>query len=49
MNAQKIKEQEAEIKKIKNVFLIILLDIKKDIDNGELLGVTVTATMFQTW
>ena len=49
LNAQKIEEQEAEIKKIKNVFLIILLDIKKDIDNGELPGVTVPATMFQTW
>ena len=35
LNAQKIGEHEAEIEKIKNVFLAILRDIKKDIDNGE--------------
>ena len=35
MNAQKMGEHEAEIEKIKNVFLVILRDIKKDIDNGE--------------
>ena len=34
MNAQKMGEHEAEIEKIKNVFLAILRDIKKDIDNG---------------
>ena len=40
-------EHEAEIEKIKNVFLAILLDIKKDIDNGEQPGEAVTAAMFQ--
>ena len=48
MNAQKMGEHEAEIEKIKNVFLAILRDIKKDIDNGEQPGEAVTAAMFQT-
>ena len=48
LNAQKIGEHEAEIDKIKNVFLAILRDIKKDIDNGEQPGEAVTAAMFQT-
>lgn len=39
--------QQAEIKKIKNVFLAILRDIKKDIDNKEQPGEAVTAAMFQ--
>ena len=43
MNAQKMGEHEAEIEKIKNVFLAILRDIKKDIDNGEQPGEAVTA------
>ena len=47
LNAQKIGEHEAEIEKIKNVFLAILRDIKKDIDNGEQPGEAVTAAMFQ--
>ena len=47
MNAQKMGEHEAEIEKIKNVFLAILRDIKKDIDNGEQPGEAVTAAMFQ--
>mgnify|MGYP000245603648 FL=1 len=38
LNAQKMGEHEAEIEKIKNVFLAILRDIKKDIDNGEQPG-----------
>lgn len=41
-------EHEAEIEKIKNVFLSILRDINKDIDNGEQPGEAVTAAMFQT-
>lgn len=41
-------EHEAEIEKIKNVFLAILRDIKKEIDSGEQLGEAVTAAMFQT-
>lgn len=48
LNAQKMGEHEAEIVKIKNVFLAILRDIKKDMDNGEQPGETVTAAMFQT-
>ena len=40
LNAQKMGEHEAEIEKIKNVFL-------KDIDNGEQPGEAVTAAMFQ--
>ena len=48
LNAQKMGEHEAEIVKIKNVFLAILRDIKKDMDNGEQPGEAVTAAMFQT-
>lgn len=48
MNAQKMGEHEAEIEKIKTVFLAILRDIKKDMDNGEQSGEAVTAAMFQT-
>ena len=47
LNAQKLGEHEAELEKIKNVFLAILRDIKKDIDNGEQPGEAVTAAMFQ--
>ena len=48
LNAQKVGEHEAEIEKIKNVFLAILRDIKKDIDNGEQPGEAATAAMLQT-
>ena len=41
-------EHEAEIEKIKNVFLAILRDIKKDMENGGQPGEAVTAAMFQT-
>lgn len=47
LNAQKLGEHEAEIEKIKNVFLAILRDIKKDIDSGEQPGETVTADMLR--
>lgn len=47
LNAQKIGEHEAEIEKIKNVFMSILRDIKKEIDSGEQPGETVTAAMLQ--
>ena len=47
LNAQKMGEHEAEIEKIKSVFLAILRDIKKDMDNGEKPGEAVTAAMFQ--
>ncbi len=48
MNAQKLGEHEAEIEKIKNMFLSILRDIKKDMDSGKQPGEAVTAAMFQT-
>lgn len=48
LNAQKMGEHEAEIEKIKKVFLAILRDIKKDMDSGEQPGETVTVAMFQT-
>ena len=48
LNAQKMGEHEAEIEKIKNVFLAILRDIKKDIDNGEQPAEAATAAMLQT-
>ena len=48
LNAQKMGEHEAEIEKIKNVFLAILRDIKKNMDSGEQPGEAVTAAMFQT-
>ena len=40
-------DHEAEIEKIKNVFLTILRDIKKEMDSSEQPGETITATMFQ--
>lgn len=48
MNAQKLGEHEAEIEKIKNVFMSILRDIKGDIDSGEPPEEPVTAAMFQS-
>lgn len=47
MNAQKLGEHEAEIEKIKNVFMSTLRDIKGDIDSGEPPEEPVTAAMFQ--
>lgn len=48
LNAQKIGEHEAEIEKIKSVFLAILRDIKKDMESGEQPGDTATTVIFQT-
>ena len=48
LNARKMGEHEAEIEKIKNVFLTILRDIKKEMDNGEQHGDVATFAMFQT-
>lgn len=48
LNTQKIGDHEAEIEKIKNIFLSILRDIKKEMDSGEQPGETITAAMFQT-
>ena len=47
MNAQKLGEHEAEIEKIKSIFLAILRDIKKDIDSGKQPEKTATAAMIQ--
>lgn len=47
MNAQKLGEHEAEIEKIKNVFISIVRDIKGDIDSGEPPEEPVTAAIFQ--
>ena len=48
LNAQKLGEHEAELEKIKNVFLAILRDIKKAMDSGEQPGEAAAAAMFQT-
>ena len=48
LNAQKLGEHEAELEKIKNVFLAILRDIKKDMDSCEQPGEVATAAMLQT-
>lgn len=48
LNAQKLGGHEAELEKIKNVFLAILRDIKKDMDSGEQPGEVATAAMLQT-
>ena len=45
LNAQKPGDHEAEIEKIKSVFLSFLRDIKKDIDSGEQPGETVAAIL----
>lgn len=47
LTAQKIGEHEAEIEKIKNLFLAILRDIKNDIDSGKQPEDTATADMIQ--
>ena len=46
LNAQKMGEHEAGIEKIKSVFIAILRDIKKDMENVEQPG-DVTSAMFQ--
>ncbi len=48
LNAQKLGDHEAEIEKIKSVFLSILRDIKKDMDSSEQTGETATAAILQT-
>ena len=47
MSAQKLGKHEAEIEKIKSVFLTILRDIKKDIDNGTQPTEVAAAAMLQ--
>ena len=48
LNAQKLGEHEAELEKIKNVFLAIPRDITKAMDSGEQPGEVATAAMLQT-
>ena len=47
MSAQKLGEHEAETEKIKNIFLAILRDIKKDIDSGKQPEKTASSAMIQ--
>ena len=47
INAQKVGAHEADIEKIKNLFISILRDIKADIDNGVQPGEIITAEMLQ--
>jgi len=47
LKAQKLGDHEAEIEKIKNIFITILRDIKKDMENNEPTGETATADMIQ--
>ena len=47
MSAQKLGEHEAEMEKIKNIFLSLLRDIKKDIDSGKQPEKTASAAMIQ--
>lgn len=47
MSAQKLGKHEAEIEKIKSIFLSILLDIEKDINSGKQPEKTATAAMIQ--
>lgn len=47
LTAQKIGKHEAEIEKIKNLFLAILRDIKSDMDGGKQPEDTATADMIQ--
>lgn len=48
LNAQKIWKHKAKIENIKSVFLAILRDIKKYIDNGEPPEGTAITAMLQT-
>ena len=47
LKSQKFGEHEAEIEKIKNNFMSILRDIKKDMENNEPTGETATADMMK--
>lgn len=47
LSAQKLGKHEAEIEKIKSIFLSILRDIKKDIESGKQPEKTATAAMIQ--
>ena len=47
INAEKFGKHEIDIEKIKNTFMAILRDIKKDIDSGEPEATTVMTDMMQ--
>jgi len=47
LKSQKLGDHEAEIEKIKNNFMSILRDIKKDMENNEPTGETATADMMK--
>lgn len=47
LNAQKLGEHEAEIERIKNIFLSILREIKSDIDNHHMPEQTANSELFQ--
>lgn len=47
INAEKFGKHEIDLEKIKNTFMAILRDIKKDIENGEPEGVAVMTDMMQ--
>jgi len=47
VNAQKFGKHELDIEKIKNTFLAILRDIKKDVDEDKTQNDTITADFFQ--
>ena len=47
LKSQKLGDHEAEIEKIKSHFLMILRDIKKDMESGESTGETATADMIR--
>lgn len=47
LNAQKLGEHEAEIERMKNIFMSILRDIKSDIDTQQMPSPDINAEMFQ--
>ena len=47
LNAQKLGEHEAEMERIKNIFLSILREIKSDIDNRQMPEQTANTELFQ--
>ena len=47
LNAQKFCEHEAEIERMKNIFMSILREIKGDIDTQQMPSPNVNAEMFQ--
>ncbi len=48
LNAQKMGEHEAEIERMKNVFMSILREIKDEIDTQKMPSPDINAEMFQS-